>query len=409
MPSYTTKSTTTLLPPFPPAVTEAAIKSSSTACDPSFVTSNLLSLSSYLVDFVNHTTIFGPAVNDAYQPSLKTLYDRLVAGHASLTPLPALAKDAARLKVSLNTRVEMDISSRPLEDLEDLYYAVLARMQEMLHTLNMRITSGFNTASDALCPGGPSITAWHTSLTEYWAILNEPACGRALDDAVRAGRIDALYGEIQARRARNEISHETADMFLEELYGAKESTEGMMWVAEWNPVVVGVRLEEKYRTLFKVVREEDERRRRERDRRRRSKVPGKDVRVKKRRSVEGRKRCGIEEMLEEMQEGLLRLQDGGPVEHPDDRDTRQLDTTTRIEDGQANSLDTTQQDHRTPPTEWSAKSQRVYDYAAYLRGQASHDARSIVTGSTYNPLLDGSTLRNPYEEFVAGKYTDLMG
>lgn len=414
MPSYTTYPTNNLLPTFPPAVTEADIKTSSAVCDPSFVTSNLISLASYLVDIVNHTNVFGPASNDTYQPSLATLYARLIAGRSSLTPLPALAKDTTRLRSTLSVRIDTDISERPLEDLEDLYYAALARMQEMLHTLNMRITSGFNNPTDTLFPSGPSITAWHASLTEYWSILNEAVCGRALDDAVRRSRINHLYEEIQARLERNEISHETAGVFFEELFGVRESTEGMMFVADWNPVVVGVRLAEKYRVLFKVEREEGERRKRER--RRKAKMPGVDVRVRKRRSGEGRKRVSIGEMVEGMQEGLLGLRDGGGAVKDTNvggkavegmrAETEHVDKNTRIEDDRY-AHDIAHQDHR-PTTEWHAKSQRVSDYAAYLRNQASHDARSIVTSSVYNPSLDGSTLRSPYEAFAMNEDTDTM-
>jgi hypothetical protein len=388
MPSQTSNNP---LLPFPSAVTEEAIQISPTVCDPSFVTSNLLGLSSYLVDIVNHTNIFGPGLDNPYQPSLKTLHDRLHAGRPSLTPLPAIARDATRLKESLDVRVDGDVTERPLEDLEDLYYAVLARMQEMLHTLNLRIASGFNSADDALFPGGPSISAWYASLTEYWILLNEPDCGRALDDAVRQGRVNRLYEEVVRRLEANEISHETAEAFLEELFNAQESTEGVTWVVDWNPVVVGVKLEEKYRTLFRVEKEEDARKAREM--RRRSKNPVKDLKVKKTRSKGSRKRSSVDKL----QAGLAACMLGGPVEmaiaggRPDGlarMDAQQVDTT-RIESDH-DTQDQRVNDLPSPTTEWRVKSQRVSDYAKYLRGQASHDARSIVTGSTYGSPLDGS-------------------
>ncbi|KAF2819933.1 hypothetical protein CC86DRAFT_459966 [Ophiobolus disseminans] len=409
----------TLLAPFPPAVTKAEIENSAAVSDPSFITGNLLSLSKYLINIVKQTNVFGPVFHDPYKPCLKTLFDRLHAGIPSLTPLPAIAKSDERLRQTLGERVELHVLERPLEDFEDLYYAVLARMQDMLHTLNMRLTSGFNTSTDALFPGGPSIADWHASLTAYWDILNDAVCARALDDAVRQGRVTCIYEEVMAKLAANEIGHDTADAFLEELFHSKDKTEGMLWIADWNPVGVGVALEQKYRTLFKVLKEEDAKHAREK--RRRSKMPAQELKIKKTRSKSPRKRASIERMLEGMQEGLAVLQDRagevgehGRVVGGSHMDAQQVGKDMRVEvdrygQGQhAGDHDSGGQIQPPRGYEWQAKTQRVSAYTQYLRGQASHDSRSTVFGTTYDSL-DGGTLGNSPGADMADTDTDMMG
>lgn len=398
MPGY---SSTPPLAPFPHAVTKSDIQDSDAISDPTFITSHLVSLSEYLVDIVNHTTMFGPSVSDPYQPSLSTLYTRLKTGIPSLTPLNAIAKSASRLHKLIDVRVDVEFLLRPLEDFEDLFYALLARMQEMLHILNMRITSGFNTPFDTLFPSGPTISDWHASMTAYWETLNDSAFAHTLDDAVRRGRVCRLYEEVVLRLECDEITHEQAETFLEELYAEQHATEGMTFIQNWEPLHVGLELEQKYRTLMRVEKEEDARKARER---RRSVVPRKEMRVKKTRGKSAtvkslRKRGSVEKTLKGVQ--------GSGVQHVD-KDMRIVEQHANVNDQDRSPQDATHHDHP-----WQAKHQRVSDYSNYLRVRASHTARSGYTDSTYHGLpfgnmLKGDTLVNGPDADKMGKDEDMM-
>ncbi|KAF2031253.1 hypothetical protein EK21DRAFT_25627, partial [Setomelanomma holmii] len=252
-----------ILPPLSPTVTEEAVRSCTTVYASEQVIQNLLHLAAYLINLVNDTALFGPAGHDPYTPSLKTLYDRLYSGHLALTPLPDIAKDAARLRQTLKLRWEGSATARPLEDFEDLYYALLARMQDMLHTLNVRLSSGFNALTDTLSPGGPSIQDFATSLAAYWNMFNTPACARALDDAVRQARVTRLYEEIHMALESNTITRADADELLTDLFESKDTAEGMKFIGGWSPAMIGGYLHERYRVLLAVEKEEDMRAARE--------------------------------------------------------------------------------------------------------------------------------------------------
>jgi hypothetical protein len=400
-----------VLTPFTLAVTEAEVKATQVIYQPDYIIGNLLKLTDYLVDLVNHTNFFGPAGHDPYSPSLVTLYSRLQAGYVALSPLPGIAKDAWRLRQTLGIRLHDPIAGRPLEDFEDLYYAVLARMQDMMQTLNARLTSGFNCAADLLFANGPSITDLHGSLSEHWDMLNDPAMVRTFDDAVRQSRVNCLYEEINAELEANVITQADADKLLTDLFESKDTTAGIEWIGGWSPAMIGAWLKEKYRVLLKVEKDEDERQAREIRKRARMKV-----RVKKTISKSPTKCSSIEKMLEGMQTGFARLQDQrggigalrrGPgrrvrfVDQSDEgmqMDAQQVDKYTPIEaEHQGHNQhgikqERGRQDELQRAREWQLKSQRVSDYSNYLRGAASHDARSVVLSTVYSGSVPGDTL-----------------
>jgi hypothetical protein len=415
MPGYTPTATLTA---FSPAVTEAAVQAATLSYSPEFLIRNLTNLSSYLIDLVNYTNFFGPAAHDPFSPSLKTLHERLNAGHPALTPLIEIAKNEHRMRQTLGVRINEPVPSRALEDFEDLFYAVLARMQDMLQTLNMRLASRFNSATDTLFENGPTIAALHASLSEYWTMFNEPACVRALDDAVRQARVNRLYEEINTDLEANVITQADSDAFLIELFEAKEKTKGVEWIVDWNPAMVGMYLTDKYQVLLRVEREESERQGREIRKRARTKIRARKAARKSRSPV---KRPSLEKMLDDMQTGLARLQDReegawmrrGPgqqvrvVNQVGDGtrlDAQQVDKSTRIEvdhgrpDRRSTERGRARQDQRHRHNEWQLRSQRVSEYSNYLRGAASHNARSIVGGSVYSESVYGSTLGSPLAE-----------
>jgi hypothetical protein len=394
MPGYTPKE---VLTPFPPAVTEAAVRASETSYSSDFIIGNLLTLTAYLVDLVHHTNIFGPSVHSPYNPSLATLYARLNEGYLAISPLTGIAKDAARQRKALGVRLRDSIEQRPLEDFEDMYYAVLARMQDMLQTLNARLASGFNAVTDVLFVSGPSIADLYASLTAHWNILNDVATVRAIDDAVRQTRVNRLYSEINAELEANVITPADAEELLTDLFESKDTTEGVAWITGWSPAMIGAWLEEKYRVLMQVEKEEDERQAREmRKRAKMAKVKAKKTTTRNR---SPKKRSSLQKLLEGASEGMARLQDRTgslkrepghhvTVEQPHGREAPQVDK--QIWDLHAMEKERLRQEQLQRDREWQLKSQRVSAYSNYLRNAASRDARSIIDSSAYSYSMRGS-------------------
>jgi hypothetical protein len=384
-----------VLAPFSLPVTEVAIKASAESYPADYIIANILELSGYLNGLVEHTNLFGALNNDPYSPSLKTLHDRLQAGYLMPSPISALTKDAKRLKQMLDKCITVAAAKRPLEDFEDVYYAILARMQAMLHTLNIRLSSGFNTPTDLLFTHGPDIVSLHASLTQYWDLLNHPACARALDDAIRQSRVNHIYTEIMTELNANIITSADADALLLDLYTDKDSAEGLDEIRCGSPAMIGAWLEEKYRTMLMVEKEENERVAREMHRHAKMKVAV--PKVQKRTSQNPRKRTSLQKMLE----GMERLQDGpGTVVGEAMRevgaklpDKAVLHQPVRYL-SQAVDQDRAGKIQQRQSKEWELKAQRVSEYSQYLRGAASRNARRVVSSTMYNSAPRASNYDN---------------
>jgi hypothetical protein len=397
MPGYTPFA---VLAPFSQPVTEAAIKASAESYPADYIIANILELSGYLNGLVEHTSLFGALSNDPYTPSLKTLHDRLQAGYLTPSPISALTKDTKRLQQMLDKRITVAAAKRPLEDFEDVYYAILARMQAMLHTLNIRLSSGFNTPTDLLFTNGPDIASLHASLTQYWDLLNHPACARTLDDAIRQSRVNHIYTEIMAELNTNIITSADADALLLDLYTDKDSAEGLDEIRCGSPAMIGAWLEEKYRMVMMVEKEESERVARAVHRHAKVKVAV--PKVQKRTSHSPRKRPSLQKMLD----GLERLQDGPGMkvgEAMREVDAKQADKAVLHSPVQYPSP-AVDQDHarrvqQRQSREWELKARRVSEYSQYLRGAASRDARRVVSSTMYSSALRASGYSNaPVQE-----------
>lgn len=409
MPGYAPKA---VLTPFTPAFTEAAVRGTHSAYEPEYIVRNLVELSSYLVSLAEHTNFFGTTRHDPYSPSLKTLYDRLNAGHLALSPLSSISKDATRLRQTLGERVRNPILSRPLEDFEDLYYAVLARMQDMVHTLNVRLASGFNKVNDQLFDNGPCITDLHASLVEYWTILNDPACARALDDAIRQARVDRLYEEINTELESSVITQTDAQKLLEDLFQSKDTTDGLAWIGGWSPAMIGAWLEEKYRVLLSIEKDEDERREREMSKRAKTKTRVMS-RKASRKSMIPTKRRSLEKMVQGMQvtgdsRGVLRRGPAQQVQAVEQTGAFGEDAHMGVDhDTQGGAVNAVEKPRDSPLDEWQLKSRRVSSYSNYLRSAASHNARSIFDNSVHNSSLRGNLLER-FAEDADAMEADMM-
>ncbi|KAJ4992673.1 hypothetical protein SVAN01_01719 [Stagonosporopsis vannaccii] len=375
-----------LLPPFSAAAAHAAVEASIDSSPTDYIINVLLEISGYLVSLDGQTRLFGRSVNDPYSPSLRTLYSRLHNGYLNPSPIQSHANQHLRVKTNLGQRTTKDAEHRPLEDFEDLYYAILARMQDIHQTLNARLGSGFSTLSDPIYPSGPSIANLYVGIAEYWDALNQPDFVKPLDCAVRHSRVRYLHQEIIAKVHDKEITGEDAKELLNELYDPDEydAIQGLAWVNGWAPSMVAAWLEEKYRIVLQVEKENaegdglmDQKRVNFEE-----KVwqPQKEVRIK----TEGRK------AINEVQSAgvpvkLIRALHQQPQEHH-----------VRHYESQHSEL----QSQLNYELEWQIKAQRVSEYTRYLRSIASNGARYLVESSNNDSNMRRNGIGGPVQRTV---------
>lgn len=247
-----------LLPHFSASVTELDAQTTHKVCSSGYLTEHILKLSSYLIDLGKKKTLFGKFNTDPYTASLETLYDRLCNKQLAPSLLPSGFITAERINARSKLRVDEEAASRPLFEYEDLYYALNARIQEMHQLLNLRLHSNFNTVLDEVYKGGPNIALFHEELSGYWDILNETACGKALDNAVREAKVLALRQELAWQIENDAISHADASVMVAKLYTPEifDSVTGLTYVLDWAPIMVGAHLEARYRRMLDHEKQE---------------------------------------------------------------------------------------------------------------------------------------------------------
>lgn len=240
------------LPPYPTPLTTTAIESSTTSFTPAYIIAHLLTLSDHLLTISLHSNIFGSFKHDPNIPSLRTLYDRLHAGHAAPSLLPAYLMTEDRISATLSERCSIPVSQRPLSDFQDLYCAVLARMQEMLHFLRLRLENNWITLTTPIYTNGPTVAALYDDLSQYWVMLNDPACGKALDAAIRHATIRSWHRELVQQTEMNVCTEKEAREMLDQLYDEKgyKALMGLEVMQDWAPAMVGAWLDTKYRVLL---------------------------------------------------------------------------------------------------------------------------------------------------------------
>ncbi|PSN70119.1 hypothetical protein BS50DRAFT_571422 [Corynespora cassiicola Philippines] len=261
-------------PPFSPAATVDSVNFPKTGSEYSetYCKQVMLDLVPYLLRILSLSTLFQKSPVDSYTVSLETLWNRLCAGHLCPTPMHTPVNYSATVRAKAHIWADADPASRPLEDFEDVYYALLARLQECAHALAMRLTSSFNEPSDPIYETtdelGPSIHDFSAALSTFWDMLNSPAYATTLDAAVRAGRFKALYAEILAQHSKGNITRADAIELLEDLYSCdvedprSEDLHGLAWIGGWSPAMIGAWLDEKYRIVLAVEKTEARRLRR---------------------------------------------------------------------------------------------------------------------------------------------------
>ncbi|KAF3045415.1 hypothetical protein E8E12_001277 [Didymella heteroderae] len=370
-----------MLPPFSTAATQAAVEASTAIFPTDYITNIILEISGYLVSLLEQSTLFGRPSNNPFSPSLRTLYARLHSGQLNPSPIQSHANESARVKATLDQHTTQDVTHRPLEDFEDLYYAVLARMQDIHQILNARLGSGFSTFTDPVYPEGPSIADLYVSLAQYWDALNHNAFVKAIDYAVRRSRVQYLHQEIIAQVHNDEITHSDAQELLNDLYDPNEydGIQGLAWVSGWAPSMIAAWLEEKYRIVLKIEKEDAQSKSRM-DRKRarmvqKFKQPQQELRSKK----------DVKKTVEEMQMG------GGEVKKTTSVDQQPQEQVMKVQQNHRDQAQNPDQDQLLQYTlEWQMKTRRVSEYSQYLRSMASRDARYLVQSTASNDTRMGS-------------------
>ncbi|KAH6620340.1 hypothetical protein C7974DRAFT_474091 [Boeremia exigua] len=378
-----------LLPPFSAAATQAAVEASTNLYPSDYIINVLLEISGYLVSLDEQTTLFGRANNDPYSPSLDTLYSRLHDGHLTPSPMQSHANEDARIKATLGQRTTVDATHRPLEDFEDLYYAVLARMQDIHQILNARLGSAFSTFTDHIHLDGPSIADLYVSLAQYWDALNEAAFVKAIDCAVRRLRVGYLHQEIITQVRKDEITRTDAEELLNDLHDPAEydNIQGLAWVSGWAPCMVAAWLEEKYRIMLKVEKEDAEKNREDSELAKTEKMipePKYEMKPKKevKKTIEDTHMAGGRVMMAE--------------------------TVYQRSQEQLRREQIQQQQQMQYAREWQVKAQRVSEYTRYLRSIASRDVRHIVESTVNNQAMRMNGFGGPVQH-MGNEDVEMMG
>jgi hypothetical protein len=423
-------------PPFPAAITSTAVRNATTAYPADYLIEHILKLNSYLIDLTNSSVLLGKSHSDPYTPSLHTLFIRLQNKQPVPSRLPTGFQSAEHIQSRIHLHTDKEAAQRPLADYEDLYYALLSRMQEIYQLLNIRIESGFNDSLHVVCSGGPSFAELHTSLTEYWHVFNDAGCGKALDDAVREARVQALRDEIVWQVENDNMSVEDAHEQLGQLYSPEVYSEiqGLHFVRNWAPAIVGAYLEQKYRAMLDLEKQEAGLKARMQRRR---------ARMRNMKEEASNKLVGEETAREECREDAQNAQTSAPVvenktqndtgrqkQYPDQlhveiphhymHSQQQLETqetkmqhlpvpqndfpplqqhhspryqTQLCHQGEKQHQEQSavilhdQQDTLQTPAystdldmmlQWHMRTRRVSEYSHYLRARASHDAQQVV-------------------------------
>jgi hypothetical protein len=403
-----------LLPPFSAAVNQAAMNTATKPFPSDYIIEDLLTLSKYLIKLVDDSNLFGKPGSDAYSASLRTLYDRLQNKQIGPSSVPSGFLSEECIHARIYFRTDEEAVNRPLADYEDLYYALVARMQEMRQLLNLRIDSGFNIASHVVFEGGPSIAALHRCISEHWDVLNDPACGKALDNAVREAKVQIMRDEVIWQVENDHLSHEDAQLQWAQLHSPEvyNSIAGLNFVQDWAPTMIGAYLEQKYRNMLNLEKQEatframqERRQTKMKSLHRRATLTGapevvtgsaRDVRkearqLRRRRSREQQqlRRSSIKHQDHNMHTDASQVNQQPQMQYSPSRQAQLHDGHHHVAQSadlhssfdQDIEKERARQDQIHNALQWQMKTQRVSEYSDYLRSRASQDARSVVQGT----------------------------
>ncbi|KAF2477321.1 uncharacterized protein BDR25DRAFT_199528, partial [Lindgomyces ingoldianus] len=249
------------LPELPIAASQATVEATDFLRPDDDVKHVLITISEKLLEHYDRSTMWKATDDDPDIVSLKTLNDRLYDGKLVLSPVKARNCDKVRIRAAVHHRISKLPHRRPLEDFEDLYYAALQKIKDMHQHIKLRIDNNFNQTADPLYVGGPSISEFEYLLFGCWAILNDTALVKTLDNAIQRSRVRSLHLDIVEKVRKKELNPDAANDLIADLYNLEEyeNVPGLAWIGGWSAAMIGAWLQEKYRFVLEVEWEEEKR------------------------------------------------------------------------------------------------------------------------------------------------------
>jgi hypothetical protein len=364
-----------LLARLPEAVTQTAVMVEQQAGDNQIIIQTLLEMTEDLLSFTKRDTILGKGDPDPdpYKPSLGSLYARIQAG--CIPPSPTAVGASPKKRIKIHKRTSKAPVERSLPDFEDIYYALLALVQEMHWDLLTRVNNGFNSVDDYVCADGFPLWQLIEYLVKGWTFLNEPRVAKALDDAIR----QACYKTTQKKfrddfREGKYLAKDYKDL-LKALKQDYHEIPGLTWIGGWSPAMINAALQQKWRPVYSAERM---------DKVRKVTLQKMEVAQMAQRRISAERREREDMLKSKLREEAVLQQAQRPQEG--------LQTPTRHEHEQK------QADHTQ-----TARATLVSEYMENLHSAASPHAKHLVHGTGYDrPPFPFSNLGSP----SASKGTD---
>ena len=247
-------SLTSPLARLPEAISQAAVVAEQHAKDHQVVIGTLLEMTEDLLSFTKQNTLLGKGDPnpDLYTPSLGSLYARLEAGQIPPSPAAVGASPKKRLKV--HKRTGKSPSQRSLQEYEDIYYALLALIQEMHWDILTRINNGFNHIDDFVCDGSVRIFQLLDYLVKSWEFLNDSSVAKALDNAIREACYKTTQKKFKDDFKQGKYLIADYKSLLKALKKDYDEIPGLVWIGGWSPAMINASLQQKWRPVYSAER-----------------------------------------------------------------------------------------------------------------------------------------------------------
>ncbi|KAF2003828.1 hypothetical protein P154DRAFT_572660 [Amniculicola lignicola CBS 123094] len=229
------------------------------------VKAELLVLTKKLLQYDLECELWDPEDYDPFSVSLSMLEDRLRNGQfgppasvsGSKSPSPA---DISNLRANIHKRTGKRAQNRPLEEFQDLYHALVAKVKDLHSQICVQVNNGFMRASGEIWYQGPTLEWFADELVEYWDILNDPEVVQPLDDAVRRANVKDLHTQMIDDHYAGKLSADDLEELSEYLYEEEKfaGIAGLVETSGWAPAMIRAWLTEKYHVLLRVEQDAEE-------------------------------------------------------------------------------------------------------------------------------------------------------